>query len=155
VLKEAWQAVAELSDTIKNEPESVWHYPNVIRQTLVEKDIEPDSLAGRAADEKVGNAAGVSLSSFLATGAGFIELIVLMAGAAPPVGAVVGVMATILSVPELMETYKNTQLQRAAYRAVLDPNKSLASDESYVEFIFGLLSLLPVFGDLRALRYAS
>lgn len=153
-LKDAWQAANELIEDISSKPELVWHYPKIIEQVLVEKDVEPDSIIARAAEEKMDKAQGPTASSIVATDAGLIELIVILAGASPPVAAFVGVISVLLSVPEIIEIYLYTRQQRFAYRAVLDPDRSLAAaDRSYVEFLFSLVSLVPVYSNLRVLRY--
>ncbi len=140
-LKDSFDAAEGIKQAIEQDPAEVWDYPVLIEAALDALDYDWDSFECRAAAERLPENAPddwINEAAALA-GAGMVVF-----EPAPPVAAVFGVVALILTTASLgVQAWQNYRNGRAA-RAALDPAKCLAGEPTWGFFLLNIAMMVVV-----------
>ncbi len=156
-LRKAWEANKDITERLQSDASLVWRYPPVIQEALNVLSFDDPSVEFRAAQERMEKEEDMSVAGMLATITGAMEIgAPLWAGpAAPEAMAALAVAGLALGAIDLAAEHLRLGDQGAAFNAVLDPSRSLASEPGYTGFVVGIaFTLLGIKGARDAMRTA-
>ncbi|MET8310692.1 hypothetical protein [Micromonospora sp. NPDC005173] len=152
-LRDAWRENAKFADAIKKDKDHVWRYEPLIARILDQLKFRDPSVGFRAALDRVRRESGPSWIDSVNIAVGSLSVAGWMAGGvAPPIGLGLAVLGAVFGVWGTVLDLWNRHEQNAAYDAVLDPGKAVASPTGYIGVFVGVVfSVLDIKGVKEAL----
>jgi hypothetical protein len=141
-LRDAESASRTLMADILGDPGNVWRYPSLISEAVCSMKVGSADFLGRAVSEKISSTKGIlDWANNFSNVMGMIPA--RLSGGPPPLPPVFYWIIAIIFAGSIVGQFYDAYMKNVAFRAFLDPAKSIAGEESYLFlFVINILMLL-------------
>ncbi len=151
-LQQAHASNLEITNNLRDDPENVWKYRSAIVEALSELNVPSLSIARTAAEERMAQGSGMRLSGILSLTSGFtsmgFSLITRAALGTTPLGWAILAADVLCNIYDAIAEYKQYRTENAAFKACLDPAKSLGAEpnlfSAMLTIAFDLLAITQI-----------
>ena len=153
-LRDVWEANNTFADNLNEDPSLVWKFPAVVHEALLAHAVPQLSIAWAAAEMRLSSESGMRTASVVSTFTGLsltgvvgLGILLGTAAVAPPLVVAITAVDIVANVADAIQEYNDYRLRSNAFRASLNPSRSLGAQPNLLMTVIvittDLISVLP------------